>query len=209
MRVKRFFAACLLAFLVGPAMADPSPRPITWALMNEIYVSTLQVRAWGPDTLADPQPWTGVYVRVNVSDPYPDPALVPGTWYIVDLAPFGVAADAKAAFLSGLLIITHGTTPETADLHITFARPDDAVANCSKYIGQAIEPFVGGGQRSNMATWVPLVGGKFKFCFNTATGGTSPANSAYAVNLTLQAWGRFNPATAGDPFPGTFTISRP
>lgn len=185
-------ALFLMAFLFGAssALADPSPRPIPWVTITEWHVSTLQVRVWGPGTLEDPQPWTGLYFRGNVSDPYPSPQLSAGTWYTVDLAPFGVEEDAKAAFLSGILIITRGTAVETADVHVTMARADDTTADCSKYIGQTIEATAGGGQRSNMATFVPLSQAKFKFCFYLNTPGQWPDNSSYGINLTLQAWGR-------------------
>lgn len=180
----------LLLAMMGSAFAEPAPRPMPWITVNEWHVATSQVRMWGPNTLEDPQPWTGLYFRGNVSDPYPSPQLQPGTWYEVDLTPFGVADDATVAFLSGILIITHGTNAEIADVRVTMARANDATANCDKYIGQTIEANTSGGQRSNMATFVPLHQGRFKFCFMHANGGVYPNGSAYGINLSLQAWGR-------------------
>lgn len=168
---------------------SPVPQPMPWVKLSELYYCPLQVRMWGPDTLSDPQPWTGLYVRVNVSDPYPDPALLPNTVYTVDLTPLGVAEDAKVAFLSGILIITHGSASETGDVRVTMAAHGDPL-DVSKYIGQTVEAQVGGGQRSNMATWVPLNAGKFDFSFQANTTGVWPANCGYGINLTLQAWGR-------------------
>lgn len=184
--------ALLALFLLVPSalFADPSPRPVPWVTITEWHISTLQVRMWGPNTLSDPQPWTGLYFRGTVSDPYPSPELQQNTWYEVDLTPFGVAPDATMAFLSGMLIISHGGASETAEVRFSMARANDTTADCSKYLGQTIEAAVGGGQRSNMAAFVPLYNGKFKFCLTHGNGGTYPGGSAYGINLTLQAWGR-------------------
>ena len=101
----------------------------------------------------------------------------------------GLTADAQAAFLSGLLIITRGTTSETADITLTFRRPGDGTP-CTKYLGQAVEAHSGGGQRSPISSWVPLDDGKFEFCYRIMTPGSWPTNSAYGINMSLQAWTR-------------------
>ena len=100
-------------------------------------------------------------------------------------------------FLSGLLIITHGTTPETADMYVGFRAYGDTgteaglpASGGTWYLGQSVETSVTGGQRSAMATWVPVRDGKFEFRFSKATPGTYPIHSSYGVNLTIQAWGR-------------------
>ena len=109
------------------------------------------------------------------------------TWVTVDCVPFGVPADAVAVFLCGLMVITHGTTAETADLQVTFRAPGDTVAS-NQYIGQTIEASVGNGQRSNLATWVPLVDGKFQMYWHKSTPGTWPTNSSYTINLFPQQY---------------------
>lgn len=110
-------------------------------------------------------------------------------WHEVNVVPLGVPADAKAVFLAGILIITHGTTEETADLTIALRAKGDAL-NPGNYIGQTTEPHVGGGQRSNMAAWVPLRDGKFEYYWTRSTQGQWPANSSYGINLSLQAYVR-------------------
>lgn len=128
-----------------------------------------------------------VYVQTHVETPYGHQRSgVPAT---VDLKPYGVPADAKVAWLSGILIITHGTTNEIADMRITFAA-DAASVDCNQYIGQVTEAHVQGGQRSPISVMVPLRDAKFAFCYRVSTTGTWPKNSAYGINLSLQAWGR-------------------
>lgn len=205
------FVLAIFAFIfsISACFADPAPQPMPWVKISEWYFSPLQVRMWGPTTLSDPQPWNGVYVRVNVADPYPSPALQPGTWYTADVRPLGVGYDpttgswigATVMFVSGIEIITGGTSAESVepDINITFARADDTTANCAKYLGQALIPnltdvltgarIVGGGIRSNMSTVIPLTDGQFKFCFTTTTTGAWPDHPSYGVNLTVQLWG--------------------
>ena len=73
-------------------------------------------------------------------------------------------------FLSGILIMTHGTSLETADLNISFRSvendelcPTPQTYKSVQYIGQAVEASVGNGQRSNMETCVTAKNGKFQF----------------------------------------------
>lgn len=112
-----------------------------------------------------------------------------GQWCSFDLTALGVTTDAKAAFLSGLLLITHGNTQQLCDLTVAFRAPGSAMT-ADYYSGQVIEPWVGGGQRTPFSTWVPLVGGKFEFQWNRNTTGQWPAECSYGVNLSVQAWVR-------------------
>lgn len=114
----------------------------------------------------------------------------PNTWQRVDLKPFGVPADAMAVQVTGFLIITHGSTPETADLSVALRRPGAEAVSCANYQGQTVEAHVGGGQRSNMSTWVPVANGELEFCYRRSTQGQWPTSSAYGVNLSVQAWVR-------------------
>lgn len=112
-----------------------------------------------------------------------------GVWTRVFTDQYGVPPDAKAVFLSGILIITHGMAQETADLTVAFrACGNDLPA--AAYSGQTVEAHVGGGQRSGVATWVPLDRGCFEWVWNRSTQGQWPNNSAYGVNLSLQAYVR-------------------
>lgn len=109
-----------------------------------------------------------------------------GQWTEVDLTPHGVPPDAQAAFVSGLLLVTHGTTPQICDLTIYFRKPGDTAE--PNYVGQAIEAHVSGGQRSGFAAWVALLGGKFQYKWGRNTFGQWPSECAYGVNLRLQAY---------------------
>lgn len=173
-----FIVFCLLS--AAFAKAEPPPEPMNFATMTEFHVVTDQVRIYSDNQ---------IYAQTHL----PTPCLgncVEGTWYRVNLSRWGVPIDAKAAFFGGMLLITHGTIVETADIHATFKRPGDTTATCDKYFGQTTEAHVGGGQRSNLATWIPLENASFDWCYTTTTSGNWPANSSYGVNMTLQMWGR-------------------
>lgn len=204
----RFIASIFaLLFAASPALAEPPPLPMPWVKLSEIYYTPTQVRLYGagsqpPSFCTISQPCNAVYVMTHLPTSignYGPPAtncVDPPTcnqWasnpITVDLAPFGIAEDAKVAWLSGMLIITHGTTVETADIHVTFAAYGGPI-DCTRYLGQTVEPHVGGGQRSNMSTLVPLSERKFQFCYFLNTPGEWPDNSSYGINLSIQAWGR-------------------
>lgn len=108
-------------------------------------------------------------------------------WHRLTLAESGIPLDAKSVFLSGQLIITHGNNPGVCDLNVSFRAPGDAMVSAAS-IGQTIETQVGGGQRSNMATWVPVKNGEIEFYWWRNTTGNWPANCAYGVNLIAQAY---------------------
>lgn len=110
-------------------------------------------------------------------------------WATIDLKPYGVPADAKAAFLSGILIITHGSNVVTCDLSVALRAPGSQL-DPGNYIGQTIEAKPENGMRSNMASWVPLVNGTFEMQWNRSTQGQWPTDCAYGINLSLQAWTR-------------------
>lgn len=109
----------------------------------------------------------------------------PGVWSNVDLSAI-VPAGTTAVRLDGILIITHGTTVETADLTVAF-RADPSWEY--GYIMQTIEAAVGGGQRSNAGAWVALDANRcFEMKWTRATLGQWPANSSYGINLSLTAY---------------------
>lgn len=177
----RLLAAGALALFSGTVARGEAPSlPLPWTKVSEFFVTPSPARLYGPSN--------AVYVQTHLPTNYGPQAT--GVWHAVDLRPWGVASDAHAAFLSGMLVITHGASEEIADLHLVLRRPGDFSVDCSKYIGQVVEAHISGGQRSGMASWVPLQDGQFEFCYQISTPGTWPSNSSYAINLSLQAWVR-------------------
>lgn len=175
----RLAVTVLAMTCAAKALAEPPPIPMTFQKSTEIYTATNQVRLYSDNP---------IYFGANMPQTYGTPAA--GVWHRVNLKPFGVSADAKSAFLSGILIITHGLTGETADMTITARRPGDNASDCKHLIGQAVESSVGGGIRSGVALWVPLINGEFEWCWKGTTGGVWPTNSSYGANLSLLAWVR-------------------
>lgn len=109
------------------------------------------------------------------------------TWNKINITTLGIPADAKSVFLSGILIITHGTTVQTCDITIAFRAPGDELAP-GNYIGQTIEAAVGSGQRSNMSTWAPVRNSEIEFYWKRSTQGQWPSECAYGVNLSAQSY---------------------
>jgi hypothetical protein len=160
------------------------PFPFEWERSTEVYTHPHQPRMYSNSP---------VFLITGTRPGSPSPPAGPqkaGAWHRVDLKPWGIAADAKWAELSGLLIITHGTTVETANLTVSFRRVGDATADCRGYMGQVVEAAVGSGQRSYVSVTVPLVKGEFEWCYTRSTGGSYPTNSSYGVNMVVQKWGR-------------------
>jgi hypothetical protein len=112
-----------------------------------------------------------------------------GQWVTVDLTEHGIPIDTKGVFLSGLLIISHGSTGGTCDLTLALRAPGDKL-DYGNYIGQVIDVWAAGGQRSTFATWVPVIEGKFEYQWNRNTWGQWPKECAYGINLSLQAYMR-------------------
>jgi hypothetical protein len=116
----------------------------------------------------------------------------PGRWNVIHLA--GLVPDtALAVQLSTLLIITHGTTPEDANLTVALRRHGSETDNSGDYQGQVIEPAIGGGQRS---TWTETVALStdgllaFDLFWNLTArpaGANWPQYSAYAINMGIAA----------------------
>jgi hypothetical protein len=113
----------------------------------------------------------------------------PDVWHTVDLSRL-IPDDAQAAALDAWLIITHGVTPEVADLTLAFRLPGDTTISCNSYRYQTVEGNVNGGQRQVFPTYVPVDHARFEFCWTRSTRGEWPQNSSYAVNLKLTGWVR-------------------
>ena len=108
-------------------------------------------------------------------------------WTKVDLTNI-VPAGTKAVRLDGYLIITHGITPEIADLMVHFRKTGDTSFPYS-YIMQAIEVDTKGGQRSTAGTWIVLDDDlTFEYKWNVNQLGTYPNYSSYGINLSITAY---------------------
>ncbi len=170
----------LVVLCAGMACAEPAPRPMPFACNSAMCFTTSQVRIYGPNTCADTLP-TALWAET----PLPCTMPPPQTWTTVDLTPLGVPADAPAAFMAGMLIITQGNAAGILSIQISmrrFGSTEDS--GCARYLGQTITYEYGGGSRSNWSTWVPLSGGKFQWCYQVI----APSAGDYGVNLTLQAY---------------------
>ena len=111
------------------------------------------------------------------------------TWHKVDVSDL-VHPDTKAVHLTGILIITRGTTSEVANLRIYFRKNNDYDPTIpGRYKHQAIEASSGGGQRSTMSTWVPLNDDlTFEYRWEGDQKGSYPTYSAYGANLVIDAF---------------------
>lgn len=110
----------------------------------------------------------------------------PGMWSTVDVSSI-VPPDATAIHLTGFLIITHGTTVETADLTVAFRHTSETWEY--GYIMQTVEASVQNGQRSNASAWVALDANRcFQMKWSRSTQGQWPDHASYGVNLSLDAY---------------------
>lgn len=117
------------------------------------------------------------------------PSLGPATdtWTTVDVSSY-VDPKTVAIHLTGLLLITHGTSIETADLRLHLRRDSTQPGN---YIHQVAETSTTSGQRCTMACWVPLTDAKtFDWKWHTQfPPGIYPNKSGYGANLQIDAIG--------------------
>lgn len=124
-----------------------------------------------------------------------------GQWVSVDLKPYGVPADATAALIHGLLLITMGATPGDAALVSVHFRRPGSTADCSNSTAYALAwKLPEGGVRSPFSDFAPLANGVMEVCIKTKWG--SPVNNipladweasfnsvpAFGVNARLRGW---------------------
>lgn len=149
-------------------------------------MSSIATAGWVSGTMhvRDDNAKTPIAIFVNSNTPYGPMA---GSWIDLDVTQFQVPATAKSVFLSGILIITHGTTAAYCDMSLLFRAPGDLI-DAGNYIAQVFEPWIGGGQRSTMASWAPVKNGKTQFQWNRSTQGFWPDYCSYGINLTAQAY---------------------
>lgn len=110
-----------------------------------------------------------------------------GVWTRISVRDLGIPDDAISIFLTGILVITHGYTPQICDLHLSIRAPGDNM-DPGNYIGQAVEVDTKGGQRSNMSSWAPVRDGHIEVHWTRSTYGQWPAECAYGINLSAQAY---------------------
>lgn len=129
--------------------------------------------------------WPGEVMPVFVNT-YTGVGGGPNIWHTVDMSPW-VPEDTKAIHLTGMLIITHGSTAEIADM-VLHLRTDQTVSTVPTW--QVIETSTSGGQRSTMATWVGLDSQRqFQYMYTMKNPGTMwPTYSAYGINLRMDAY---------------------
>lgn len=106
-------------------------------------------------------------------------------WTTVDVGGI-IPLSIKAIYLSGLLIITHGTSEQTCDLTLAYRNQGDSVDY--PYTAQTIETAVSGGQRTPHSIWIPIQDGKFQIKWRRSTAGNWPENCAYGINLKLAGY---------------------
>lgn len=106
-------------------------------------------------------------------------------WATVDVSRV-IPAVVKAVYLSGLLIVTHGTAEELCDL--TLAYRNDGDTEDYSYIAQAVETTVDAGQRTPHSIWIPVREGRFQIKWRRSTDGKWPEHCAYGMNLSLVAY---------------------
>lgn len=99
---------------------------------------------------------------------YASPTSFPaGEWHTVDVTAQGVPLDARAVYLSGLLVITHGAAPGICDMAVSMRAFGSTQQ--PRMMGQVVEAHAGGGQRSTFGHWVPLSEGKLQFYWTRST----------------------------------------
>lgn len=147
-------------------------------MINYIEGSIIGVPAKSPSE-QNPFIWINTYTG-NQMNEHPE-----GVWTAFSTAGM-VPEGVKAVRLDGMLVITHGTTAETADVTVAFRSTSDINPT---YVMQTIEASIGNGQRSCAGTWVALdSSGAFEVKWTKSTAGQWPTNSCYAIALWITAY---------------------
>lgn len=161
-------------------------NPADWTEINP----NMSVRAFGPGC-----PLYVVTTMVGISG-YPTPGMItPGSyqgiftnagWRTVDLSDH-VPPGTKAVHIVGLLIITHGTTVETADLQVYFRKTGTTPPSTAR-LWQCCCTKGAGGQRTDASAIIIL---DDNLCFDmqwlVSTTGVYPAHPAYGLNIWVDA----------------------
>lgn len=167
--MKALFSASLMMILIAcqPAFAG-------WVTGTEIGVRD--------DNSKAP---IAIFVSAGLT-PSSGPAA--GSWNRINVvSALGMPTGVKSVFLTGLLIITHGSTAQTCNLTLAVRAPGDTLA-AGNYICQAIEAHLGGGQRSGCSTWAPVVNDEIEIQWDRNTFTDWPTECAYGINLSAQSY---------------------
>lgn len=178
--MKRVWSALAPTLFLAPVSAEPPPEHVAWERTTELWFNPSSTRLYA---------YNVIYAQTHLDHPCVGWCRE-DEFQHVDVTRWGVPRNAKWVFLSGQMLITHGTTQEIADLKVVFRRPGDNSVTCEHHLGQSVEAQREGGQRTPLSTWVPLRDGALEWCFTTSTPGAWPEHAAYGVNLGLQAWAR-------------------
>lgn len=118
----------------------------------------------------------------------PSGLLEHGVWHVIDLSHL-LPATARAVYLSGQLIVTHGSLSETANMRVWYRKHGvDGYDDQWDYFHQCVE--VVHGQRSPAGVWIPLSDDqKFEVCWNRSNTYQYPTYSAYGIRMFIGAWG--------------------
>lgn len=123
-------------------------------------------------------------IIVNTADSF-SPELTPGEWHTIDLSG-EMPADTQAVFLSGILIITHGSTPEVCNMYVSFREGNGEYP--TDPTGQVVKQAAGDGARQNYFELVPVRDGKIDLWWSRSTAGEWPEHCSYGFNFKLVGW---------------------
>jgi len=110
------------------------------------------------------------------------PEITPGDWHTIDLST-DLPADTQAVFLSGILIITHGSTPEVCNMYISLREGGGQYG--TDPTGQVVKQSIGDGARQNYFELVPVNDGKIDLLWSRSTEGEWPEHCSYGFNFKL------------------------
>jgi hypothetical protein len=146
-----------------------------------------------PAYALEPVKWPNPAVAwANTAWPHPtdttgNPNLQPGRWNTIDVSQW-VPADAKAALLHGILIITHGNAAPAHCNIVMWWRLPGQDGTAGAYVSQAVATELGGGVRHPDAILVPVQNQRIELWYDATPGAPAyPAGCAYGFTYRLQA----------------------
>jgi hypothetical protein len=194
------YLLCLLLFSFNLLALESGYNPNNWVELSKIYVTknspVQEYNVMWMNTYSQPlypcqqnYPFPGDWSEADrwmerygwMGKSYPD-----CEWITVCVAD-RIPKEAKAIYLTGLLIITTGNNQESPSMTIAFRRKgEEKEYRYSHQTSVATRP---GTARSTMSVWLPLSESlEFEFKWTRTTFGHYPDNSAYGISLSLNAW---------------------
>ena len=126
-----------------------------------------------------------VFISYGISPAGPPPDV----WTPLDLTRFGVPRDAVSVDVSGLLVITMGSSPGFSNMCLAFRKPGAENVEIRKHYVFQVVGNTGDGVRSTAATIVTPVNGIIEYgWFWTGNEPGWPSGPAMAANLTFTRW---------------------